>query len=908
MKPHAASRRTTGRTTLACALGLLCVVFSSLAPSSLGQIAVVKRPASTTVQTSSGAGKSVSTLHWKNRDTLPGHLASATDSHLVWESPLFAGPLSIDRRLLQRIRFPSRKRIPPTEPFRFIMRNSDIFYADLIDITDKEVVVQSRSHGKCRLQRSAMLSLHRTEARNAATKRLTDGNSRVYMLNGSFLNGKITGINEKRELVLSNTRQPGVRIHLDRIASVYFHTTGRKVQLDYHLQISCVDGTRLRGKIRSIENGAITMQMNWSDQPFRCALDRVYDMRFLSSKTPETKADDMILFTSGKLHGELATADSGALAWRAVGGTQPVPLAADVSARIHRSASAGVEPPEPPAAGDVVYLASGDVLPCRIIAIDDEKVYVKSEISDVSEIERDQIKAVGFSTEAPLRGAGPGVGRWTVPAKDEQAVELAGEQVVFHGRGAVSRGGIFPCDEIQFNVKWNASQPLVMTVSMGSPDTRQRVGAPLLLAYFVGSDMLVRGLQGRLQQAIVQRNRARESQAKVRIIFGEQDVQVFVDGARRLSQPLNTSQFAARSIVFTVQQAGRQQAAEKKDLLRLGDFRVTRTGGPFRALRVDEEIKELLLTVPRFQSKKPPSHLLVARNGDLLRGELVDVANQRVRFSSRLTDFVFPRERLLGIISLDPETPEDATPPQEQPSLLRAVLTSGAAVSLAAPRFTSDQLIGQSSLLGEYSIPLAAVRALEIGGWQAAEETSVESPWRLQSAKEPLYVAFGGDGSGPGSLDDLGMHSPLVGTTVAKDLQIWLLNGKNFRLDQHPDKVVILEFWASWCGPCVRSMPETIEAVKLFGGEDVVLLAVNQQEPADVVREFIKARDLDVTVGLDRDGRIARQFQIDAIPQLIIIGKDRKIQRVFVGADPQLGERIKSVLEELRADVDVGAS
>ena len=97
-------------------------------------------------------------------------------------------------------------------------------------------------------------------------------------------------------------------------------------------------------------------------------------------------------------------------------------------------------------------------------------------------------------------------------------------------------------------------------------------------------------------------------------------------------------------------------------------------------------------------------------------------------------------------------------------------------------------------------------------------------------------------------------------------------------------------------------MPQTLATISDFPPEKVLLVAVNQLETADTIREFLDKRGWDITVALDPDGRIGKLFQVDSIPELVLIGPDGNIERVYVGDTLELQGRLKKTLIDLTFD------
>ena len=118
---------------------------------------------------------------------------------------------------------------------------------------------------------------------------------------------------------------------------------------------------------------------------------------------------------------------------------------------------------------------------------------------------------------------------------------------------------------------------------------------------------------------------------------------------------------------------------------------------------------------------------------------------------------------------------------------------------------------------------------------------------------------------------------------MAPDFTVALLDGGSLTLSEKIGEIVILDFWATWCGPCRIAMPVLDEVAKEFAGDGVHLYGVNLREDPERIRTYLESQELDVTVALDKDGSIGDMYEASAIPQTVIIGRDGKIAIVHVG-------------------------
>ncbi len=125
------------------------------------------------------------------------------------------------------------------------------------------------------------------------------------------------------------------------------------------------------------------------------------------------------------------------------------------------------------------------------------------------------------------------------------------------------------------------------------------------------------------------------------------------------------------------------------------------------------------------------------------------------------------------------------------------------------------------------------------------------------------------------------------------------LNGNQVSLDQFKGKVVLLDFWATWCGPCRMSMP-LLEKLQSQYTADLALLAINLQEPRDLVASYVRTQNLHSRVLLDEEGEVGRVYRSSSIPMQVLIDKEGVIRHVQLGFSPRMGEQLREQIDQLR--------
>ncbi|HOC68015.1 MAG: Thiol-disulfide oxidoreductase ResA [Candidatus Hydrogenedentes bacterium ADurb.Bin101] len=143
--------------------------------------------------------------------------------------------------------------------------------------------------------------------------------------------------------------------------------------------------------------------------------------------------------------------------------------------------------------------------------------------------------------------------------------------------------------------------------------------------------------------------------------------------------------------------------------------------------------------------------------------------------------------------------------------------------------------------------------------------------------------------------------APLKEGSPAPDFTLEKLGGGTVQLKDHIGKgIIILDFWATWCGPCRRVIPLVSEVAKQFADRGVVLFTVNQREAPEKISAFLESQNLSVPVLLDSSGDAGAIYQVTGIPKVVIIGKDGLIKEIYGGMAPNMKdlmvERIQSLL------------
>jgi peroxiredoxin len=175
--------------------------------------------------------------------------------------------------------------------------------------------------------------------------------------------------------------------------------------------------------------------------------------------------------------------------------------------------------------------------------------------------------------------------------------------------------------------------------------------------------------------------------------------------------------------------------------------------------------------------------------------------------------------------------------------------------------------------------------------------------WLLSLALLLLGLGWTWASCAPASIADVGqIPSPHVGFP-APDFTLETLDGATTSLAEQRGKVVIVNLWASWCGPCRAEMPAIQRLYDAQREEGLTVLALHGtfQDSEESARAFAQELGLSFPIVLDRDGEVSRRYLLRALPSTFIVDRKGIIREVIFGgplSEATLQSKVDALLEE----------
>ncbi|MEW8549601.1 MAG: TlpA disulfide reductase family protein [Candidatus Thiodiazotropha endolucinida] len=145
-----------------------------------------------------------------------------------------------------------------------------------------------------------------------------------------------------------------------------------------------------------------------------------------------------------------------------------------------------------------------------------------------------------------------------------------------------------------------------------------------------------------------------------------------------------------------------------------------------------------------------------------------------------------------------------------------------------------------------------------------------------------LYFIFASTASWSAGLGIRSYSEP----KFASDFSLPDLTGQIHEGSDYRDRAYIISFWATWCVPCIKELPDLQRAAEILDDENIAILTVNSGESREVIEQFLVQRSVTLPVLLDQDSSMLRQWRVLALPTSYIVNaKGQVVARVVGGID-----------------------
>ncbi len=706
------------------------------------------------------------------------------------------------------------------------------------------------------------------------------------------------------------------------------------------------DGNLVRGSLTEVTEGKAGIRTAFAAAPVTAVLARC---RAVVLPEPDKKEEvtllaklDVIRAGDTTLHGTIV-AENGVLPhFLPVGAEASLPPAEAKDLTMTRSLSPDDKYERAPA---LLHVKTGETLPVTLQAVSREKIEFTWDAAGQHVLDVAQLHAVQFSAPAAAGRGFDGMG-WRMLGDESKSVTKKGDAVILQPGSGIGHPYMLQGGDINFRMA-KENGLATIRIRLFCQGTDRNSNSINFIIGDSGGDIycgLERG-EGQMQNQMEVASNG--GSANIRLTFPGDKVELWVNKVMVGSTATKGKGIKAPGtgmILETASLWGNQVGSVKLMDLSLESSPCMASPPPF-----SEEAKREALLLPRLRRDDPPRQVLIGRNGDLLRGEIEGITSTHLAFRAGLENFNVPIERVAAAVwviipekpkteekkdgeSKDPEKKEPEKKPAKKPNpdeilsepngdshfvVTKAVkpdeaksddgkkpapgtvqwldLTNGGRIALKVESWTKEAVTGQHPVLGQCRIPTALVHHLTLKIPPAAGALAALSGWKLEHTPDPVLPT-----------DEEG-ESKLAGKN-AETFKLPMLEGEDFSLADAKGKVVVLDFWATWCGPCVKALPSLIEAMAAFPRDEVIFLAVNQGETKPTVERFLEAREIKMPVAFDADQKVAKKYGVEGIPHTVVIDREGKVAFAHTGYAADGAEKVaaavKKALEAKPAEED----
>ncbi|HWW96116.1 MAG TPA: redoxin domain-containing protein [Edaphobacter sp.] len=135
---------------------------------------------------------------------------------------------------------------------------------------------------------------------------------------------------------------------------------------------------------------------------------------------------------------------------------------------------------------------------------------------------------------------------------------------------------------------------------------------------------------------------------------------------------------------------------------------------------------------------------------------------------------------------------------------------------------------------------------------------------------------------------------------LAPAFTIRTLDGSRFNLDQMKGRVVLVDFWATWCGPCNEELPQIKQIARDFAGQPLVILSISWDEDAQTWKDFIQKNGMTWPQYRDTGHRLGQLFQVEGIPSYFTIDSDGILTSEMLGGGFDIEGKLKKLVAKAK--------